>query len=232
MPIPDLFLAPSYWKLQEMKDRFGKDRVLYLPPPIDPKEFEEVREINLSRDPNDKKRFLHVVGTLATHDRNGTLAILGALKYTKSDFELVVRSQRVLPEKYLIKDDRLTYEVGNLEKNSDLYRDFDAMILPRRYGGLALSMNEALMSGLPVMMSDISPNNKALPKEWLFPAEKYTEFMATTMIDVYLSDRKAIAKKIDQWVKKLPSKLEALSIAEKSYSMDILRSEYDSLLQE
>lgn len=38
------------------------------------------------------------------------------------------------------------------------------MILPRKYAGLCLPMNEALMSGLPVIMTDIEPNNVILPK--------------------------------------------------------------------
>ena len=37
LPKPDLFIMPSYWKLDEMKQRFGDDKVIYLPPPIDPK---------------------------------------------------------------------------------------------------------------------------------------------------------------------------------------------------
>ena len=49
LPVPDMFLMPSYWMVDDMKKRFGKDRVMYLPPPIDPKEFEEVKEHNLKR---------------------------------------------------------------------------------------------------------------------------------------------------------------------------------------
>jgi DNA polymerase I-like protein with 3'-5' exonuclease and polymerase domains len=33
-------------------------------------------------------------------------------------------------------------------------------------------MNEALLSGLPVIMTDVSPNNTILPPEWLVEATK------------------------------------------------------------
>jgi len=89
----------------------------------------------------------------------------------------------------------------SLENSCDLYKDFDALILPRKYGGLCLPVNEALMSGLPVIMTDISPNNKLLPKEWLVKSRKTGEFMTRTMIDIYSSDIKELGEKID-WIVK------------------------------
>ena len=140
-------------------------KVIYLPPPIDPNEFKEAREVNFKR--KGTKRFLHMVGTLASKDRNGTLDLLQSLKYTKADFELVIHSQQELPREYMVDDRRVKYSMRNVENTSDLYKDFDALILPRRYAGLCLPTNEALISGLPVIMTDTSPNNEWLPKEWL-----------------------------------------------------------------
>ena len=137
LPKPDLFIMPSYWKLDEMKQRFGDDKVIYLPPPIDPNEFKEAREVNFKR--KGAKRFLHMVGTLASNDRNGTLDLLEALKHTKADFELVIHSQQELPREYMVDDRRLKYSMENIEKESDIYKDFDALILPRRYAGLCLT---------------------------------------------------------------------------------------------
>lgn len=231
VPVPDTFLMPSHWKMEEMQGLFGESRVKYLPPPIDPKEFEEVRSVNFTRDQRWRLKLLHVVGTLAFMDRNGTLDLLASLPFIKSNFELVIRSQHVLPEKYLTKDPRVRYEIGNMERNCDLYRDFDGMVLPRRYGGLSLTTNEALMSGLPVLMPDISPNNKILPSEWLVEGKVIRTVKTKAEIDLYATRVKLMAAKIDSWFESHPGKQEAFAIGEQNFSPDVLRSKYDSLWQ-
>ena len=57
-----------------------------------------------------------------------------------------------------------------------MYSGFDAMVLPRRYAGLCLPMNEALMSALPVFMTNISPNNAILPPKWLAESKQIDTF--------------------------------------------------------
>jgi len=230
LPTPDLFLMPSYWMIEEMKERFGKDRVMYLPPPTDPDEFEEAFYENNTIKP--KPRFLHIVGTLAYKDRNGTLDLLKAVKLAKEDFELVIKSQHKLPNKYIIDDPRVKYVISNVKEVSDLYYGFDAYILPRRYGGLSLTTNEALMSGLPVMMTDISPNNKLLPKDWLIPVKSKDTFLAREIIDCYYSDINAMAKKIDEWTKNLPDKNLAFEIAKKEFSPEVLKPKYNKLISD
>src|SRR5690606_2061207 len=111
--------------------------------------------------------------------------------------ELVIRSQYPLP--YQINDRRVMFDIGNKLEQNELYKDFDAMILPRRYGGLCLPMNEALCSGLPVIMTDISPNNRILPENWLAQARVKTQFMTRTMIDLYMTDLQDLARRIDQF---------------------------------
>lgn len=197
LPLPDKFIMPSYWKAEEMKLQFGEDKVIpYLPPPIHPDEFKIARETNLMR--SGKKRFLHIVGTLAHKDRNGTLDLLEALKYSKGDYELVIKSQHQLPDEYHLLDHRITYEFNSPEKNSDLYKDFDALILPRRYAGLSLSTNEALMSALPVIMPDISPNNSWLLNDWLVEAELTDYFLARSLIGVYSVKHDHLGAKLDE----------------------------------
>jgi glycosyltransferase involved in cell wall biosynthesis len=225
LTLPHKFLMPSHWKVEEMKQKFGDDKVEYLPPPIDPDEFKRAREINLARS---GKRFLHVVGTLAANDRNGTLDLLEAVKVSKSDFELVIRSQHELPPEYSTDDKRVTFSIGNVEDPQSLYENFDALIIPRRYGGLCLSCNEGLMSGLPVIMPDISPNNQLLPKVWLVPARKKGSFITRTEIDVYETDVKLLADKLD-WLTTIGNlhKEKAFQLGYTTFSNDILRQKYD-----
>jgi len=230
LPVPDLFLMPSHWMVDEMKARFGEDRVRYLPPPISEEEFGEARAENFWRELYyHPVRFLHIVGTLAWQDRNGTLDLLASLPFAKGDFKLVIKSQHELPPEYACSDPRVTFEIGNVEKNSDLYFNFDALILPRRYGGLSLSTNEALMSALPVLMPDISPNNKWLPKEWLVPATKKGEFRARAMIEYFQVDPQVLAKKIDEWTLLPPSRLEAGLIGFSNFSSKTIESDYEEI---
>lgn len=229
LPVPDKFLMPSYWKIKEMEDLFGQDRVAYLPPPIDPAEFQKARQVNLKR--TGKPRFLHIIGTVASYDRNGTLDLLDSVKLTKSDFELVVRTQHTLPMEYFLDDPRVKYEIGNTGTNAEMYEDFDALFLPRRYGGLSLTTNEALMSALPVVMTDISPNKTLLPKEWLVDTSLQIKFNARAWIDVHSVDFRKMANKIDWFATNDLSlaKEQAFKIGMDNFSEDALRADYARL---
>lgn len=232
LDLPEKFIMPSYWKIDEMRQRFGSQTVDYLPPPIDPQEFQEAREINLGRQETcqDDKRYLHVVGTLAAHDRNGTLDLLAALPHCQSDFQLTIKSQHDLPPEYMTNDKRVRYQIGNEAENGRLYHNFDALILPRRYGGLSLTTCEALMSGLPVIMTNISPNNQLLPEVWLVDATKKGEFKTRTMIDIYQTDPQLLAAKIDSFTSK-DDKLMAFEIGYNEFSTTVLKPKYERLIE-
>ena len=62
-----------------------------------------------------------------------------------------------------------------------------------------LPAQEALASGLPVIMPNISPNNDLLPSEWLTPAETYGQFMAAMPVDLYRTDPKILAGYLDRF---------------------------------
>lgn len=235
LPEPDKWLMPSHWKLDEMKTIFGEDRVMYLPPPIDPHELQTAREVNLSR--KGKRKFLHIIGTPAMADRNGTGDLLNAIQLTKGDFELVVRTQHPISMSSYLDDPRVSYTQENLEKNEDLYKDFDALLLPRRWGGLSLTMNEALLSGLPVLMTDISPNKEILPSEWLSLATKKGSFFARSSIETFSVDFRAYAKNIDRFASMSDERIavekkRALQIGIETFSEDALRERYINLFND
>lgn len=228
LPTPYKWLAPSHWKVEEMEAKYK--RISYLPPPIFLNEFKRSREINFAR--KEGRRFVHIIGTSASFDRNGTRDILEALKYSTANYELVIRSQYPVPEyENETSDSRIIFEIGNIPEQQDMYKNFDAMIMPRRYGGLCLPMNEALASGLPVIMSNISPNNKVLPPEWLIDSKLFRQFMARTTIDVFQTDVKELGEKID-WLATMEQsdlnnlKVEAFDIAFREYSADELITKY------
>lgn len=235
LPIPDKFLMPSYWKIEEMQKRYGYERVQYLPPPIDPKEFEEPRTVNMKR--TGKVKFLHVIGTPAMQDRNGTFDLIDSIVKTKSDFELTIKCQHNLSMDVFLDDPRVKYEVGNAKDNNELYKDFDVLVLARRWGGLSLTMNEAMMSGMPVITTDISPQTEWLPRDWRVKSEHKGSFPARSMVDFYSADHQTLADKIDEFATMSREKLQeekefAFKLARASFSPEELKPQYLNLLDD
>lgn len=229
MPLPTYMISPSYWNIDEVVNRFGNDTtIVHIPPPTDSEEFANVRNNNLAKD---HKRILHIGGKVASKDRNGTQTVIDMLRHSKADYELVIRSQSEL--NINCQDSRLTVEIGNVDSRSSMYDGFDAMVLPRRYAGLCLPMNEALMSGLPVFMTDISPNNQVLPKDWLIPSNKITTLMTRIKLDVYDADVRELGKRIDKYVNsdKKEQKEKAATIGFENFDPSILRDQYLEILE-
>lgn len=194
--LPDKILMPSYWHLRDLQARTAPGKVEYLPPPIFLDDWAENRSINYER--KGKRRFLHVAGKMASHDRAGTKDLLAALQHVNVDFELVIKIQK--GEILATNDSRVIFDYSNPVDERELYRDFDAMIMPRRYAGLNLPMNEALASGLPVIMTNIEPNNMLLPAYWLVESYKVTQFFARTPVEVYSADHFKLGKTIEKMV--------------------------------
>ena len=225
-PLPDKLIAPSVWNLDIMENRFI-DMVEHLPPPTDPKTFETARETNKAN----HNRILHIAGKPAKADRNGTQSVLEMLRFSKADYELVIRVQT----DYELKssDSRLKIEYGDIDGRADIYSGYDAMILPRRYAGLCLPMNEALLSGLPVFMTDVSPNNNILPKEWLCESEDIGMIKTKVSIPSYSANPRILAEMIDNFVmdnNKLAMKEQAYQIGYKHFAPERLLPKYQKLL--
>ncbi len=229
LPLADILLSPSEWNIDVVKRMFGsKAKVIHLPPPTDPTLFNNVKEINLSKSHN---RILHIAGKKAAKDRNGTNTVLEMLQFSKADYELVIRSQTEIETK--VKDSRLKIEIGNPDNREDMYSGFDAMVLPRRYAGLCLPMNEALLSALPVFMTDISPNNKILPGKWLVQSSPVGTFRTKVRIDYYEANQRALAKTIDNYIisdNKQEQKQEAFELGFNNFAPSILIDKYLNII--
>jgi hypothetical protein len=229
LALPDVLLSPSVWHIEHVKKLFGKEsKVMHLPPPTNQLIFSGAKEINVSKD---HKRILHIAGKKAAKDRNGTNTVLEMLKYSKADYELVIRSQSEIETN--VKDSRLTIEVGNPDNREDMYSGFDAMVLPRRYAGLCLPMNEALMSALPVFMTDVSPNNHILPKEWLIKSSSLGTFRTKVRIELFEADLKELAFSLDNYVddkNKNIQKQKAFDLGISNFSPSVLIDQYNNII--
>jgi hypothetical protein len=226
--LPDVLVAPSLWNFEDVVDKFGdKTSVVHLPPPTDINLFSQARKINKSKT---HKRLLHIAGKAAVKDRNGTNTVIEMLNYSSGDYELVIKTQSQLDIKS--NDPRLTIDASSPDSHQSLYEGFDAMILPRRYAGLCLPMNEALISALPVFMTDISPNNKVLPSDWLFESTKIDQLQTRTMLDVYNGDAKMLAKLVDDYYDlDIPNlKNKAFDLGNSNFSIDSLKQKYIDLI--
>lgn len=205
LPKPDMLIAPSKWQYDFIQKFCEENHIVheYLHCPVN-------REALPRKEIKKYRTFLHVAGRSAAHDRNGTMTVILAARYLKTDAKILVHFQgeQGLPHQatYSIHDYRTQHALngGNVEiienefeNYSDVYAQGDAMVLPRRYGGNCLPLNEALSSGMPVIMTDISPNNELLPKRWLIPATHMDTFTPRMEVDIYGSDPKALAEKID-----------------------------------
>ena len=200
--LPDILVMPSTWCLPLVKHRLGdRMKVVYLPVPIPTDRWDKP-----STDTGSCRRLLHVAGYPAIGDRNGTRNLLDALRYVQSRITVTLTCQRPGYLGSLIQPGQdhgnasLVIDSAPRDNYWDLYADHDVLVLPRRYGGLCLPLNEALGAGLPAIMPDIPPNNDWLPLEWLTSARVGDTVMMKTLVDLYQSDPRDLAAHIDRMV--------------------------------
>lgn len=139
-------------------------------------------------------RWLHVAGAQTEADRNGTRAVEAASRLLTEPQEIVVRTQSPLD-----LDPRVTVEHGSLPSRWALYDDVDALLMPRRYAGLSLPVLEALAVGLPVVMTDTSPQNVDWPIATVPTTPGETVGLFGHQIPTVDADPHALAALMDRW---------------------------------
>lgn len=134
----------------------------------------------------------------AMDDRNGTELVLAALPYIHEEITLIVRAP---------SDVRLPRHVGpvtvvHLDDTPahywDAWPEADVLLLPRRYGGLSLPMQEALSLGMPVVSLDVAPQHE-WPGVFSVPAHlDHRARMAGGVFDVHGCDPRDLAGAVDE----------------------------------
>jgi glycosyltransferase involved in cell wall biosynthesis len=208
LPKPDMLIAPSKWHY-EVIDEFARENNIahtYLHCPVATEKL-PFRQITQAR------TFLHIAGRSAAHDRNGTKLVIEASKHLKTAAKIIVHFQgeqglghqatTTLDEYKRLAwyegGKRIVIREEDYPHYQDIYATGDVLLLPRRYGGNCLPLNEALSVGMPAIMTDISPNNQFLPQEWLVPAYVKDQFTPRTTIDIYDCKPELLAAKIDEF---------------------------------
>lgn len=187
---PDVFAAPTWWNF----DNVPFTNKSYLPVPIE-------TNVITPRFKEQARTFLHIIGRPAASDRNGTNLFLEAASIMHNgnypDAKFIVRVQDEntgweIAAKYRFIEVRS----GDTDNQYSIYDDADVLVMPRRYGGLCLPVNEALAHGMPVIMPNISPNDRLLPDHWLVPAEKVGTVWTRLAIDLYHASTMELANKM------------------------------------
>ena len=129
---PDVLLAPSKWRYDEIIDKCKEwgCKPAYLPVPTN-------RQLLPFTQRRTAKSFIHIAGHNTYEDRNGTQIVFNCIKHVKSDVKFIIRSQYDLPQ--FNDDHRVNVIVEDVENYWELYNSEDALLLPRRYGGLSYS---------------------------------------------------------------------------------------------
>lgn len=153
LPRPDAFWAPTPWRLKHLPKG---TRVVPVP----------VADDLLADRPRDHARtFLHIAGKRAMGDRNGTAIVAKAASFTTHPSDLIVTCQeKSLPlARGYSGRTRIRTILGGIPHYPDLYRLGDVLVMPRRYGGLCLPVQEAMATGMPVVMTACPPQDRCWP---------------------------------------------------------------------
>jgi glycosyltransferase involved in cell wall biosynthesis len=149
---PVVWWAPTPWRLEHLPPT---TRVVPMPVPVCPLGHQP---------PSDKLRFLHVAGWPTVGDRNGTEIVADAAMRIAFPCEVTIRGQHsqlgeTRRHRRLRRSPvRLTFDGNGVADYWSLYHDADVIVMPRRFGGLCLPVQEAMSAGLATVMTDCSPN--------------------------------------------------------------------------
>lgn len=148
---PTAVWTPTPWRIDTLPEHtkvvpipVALDR--FPPPPATDSEWDELR-------------VLHVAGRRAAADRNGTNLLFQSLRQVTQPMTVTVATQdRRLPSGRTSSRVTLRRQLGGITSYADLYADGQVLVMPRRYGGLCLPVQEAMAAGLAVVMGDCEPN--------------------------------------------------------------------------
>lgn len=183
--VPDLWICPSLLDV----DYFNHFNHTFIPIPVDmPWRLRERAT-----------HFIHNGGYLGLKGREGTVEVIEAMKYVKSDLRLTIRVQENVKD--VPNDPRITY-IAETVPFEELYSTGDVAVVPQRFNGMSLPLQEAFASGLLCMTTDRYPMNTWLPRAPMLPVEKVKRGRvggSYMEMDICTLNPKTIAAEMDRW---------------------------------
>jgi hypothetical protein len=198
---PTVLWAPTGWRL----DRLPAD-TLVVPVPVALDRWPIPRVIS----DDGPLRILHVAGRRALADRNGTTVLARAMRHVTADVEVTVTTQdtvngRLDPRVNVVRPD-------DTEPYWALYGGHDVLVLPRRYGGLSLPVQEAAGAGLAVVLPDCAPN-AGYPAVLTAARPDRDVRMVAGLVPLWRADERAVAAAIDRFAADRDAARDAASAA-------------------
>lgn len=180
-------------------------------------------------------RLFHPAGA-AMQDRNGTRSVLSAVRTMRMPCTVGIANRPDLPRRRMGRTnlvplpDQPTY----LEHWSPEARP-DVVVLPRRYGGLCLPLQEAASCGVAIVTSDLEPQRSWVPAPGLVPVRRGPAkvSMKGGTFDVHSVDAAALTDTLDRFVRDLGLRAEAGLLAREhaeAISWDRLLDDYLEIL--
>jgi glycosyltransferase involved in cell wall biosynthesis len=192
LPKPDALWVPTPWRANRLPWR-----VSHVPVPVDRKRLSFKLRTRA-------EVFVHNAGTLPKGDRNGTRIVLSALRHLREPMTVILRSQVPLKLKRLRAPRyvEVVVEEADVPNYWDLYRSGDVFLLPRRYAGLSLPLNEAMSSGMAILASAVPPQDQVLLQESLITARQHgwVRTQRLQVVPSYAVSPRALAQAMDRLV--------------------------------
>jgi glycosyltransferase involved in cell wall biosynthesis len=194
LPKPTRFLTGTPW----MFDRLPEPKQI-LPFPVAPERF-PARRKNVPA-----KNFLHIIGRPAAYDRNGTRELMRAVPHITANItiRLCCLNGNYLKDIYTAMQGACPNNVDLIFDNTtpanywELYDDADVLIMPRRWGGMSLPIQEAMGAGMPVILAAHDVYSAHARQDWVVASQPNSHFHARTQIDIHAVNPQALAAKID-----------------------------------
>jgi hypothetical protein len=182
---PDVLLGCSAMETEHYKKLGYTNECEHINAPVDIKWKQR----------NKARVFVHNSGHGGLLGRNSTKEVLEAMNYVKSPIKLIVRSQN---GNYKSFDSRVEI-INESVPYEELWEEGDILLLPEKFGGSFLPMQEAFASGMGVMATDRFPTNDWLPKQLLIKPVGYKQIKMGSYFQMAEIDPVKIAQKIDGW---------------------------------
>lgn len=179
--------APTSWQART----FPADTPV-IPMPVD-------RERCAPRPVADRPRRILHVSAPAMLDRNGSHLLKEALASCTVDFELHVSGPEAPAEPAMVGPVKVI-PVPSVRNYWNIYEGMDGLVLPRRYGGLCLPMQEAASCGLPIISLAVSPQVMHLAPTLMVPARlQGTARMKGGTFQLHQCDPQTLAQMLDSY---------------------------------
>lgn len=179
--------APTGWRLDQLPAS-----TTVVPVPVATDRFTPARPHQ------GRTRWLHIAGLAALADRNGTEAVMAAIPHLRERCTLTVATQSALRFGYTENPLVDVKFVNGHDDYWSIYEGHDALVMPRRYGGLCLPVQEAMASGMAVLMSACSPNPQTWPVATVTATHTRKARMPVGMVPVADIDPIELARRMDE----------------------------------